>query len=353
MSATLWQRLAAAGLVDGPEPAGGERDPSPWFVRVMLGVAGWIGASFLLGFVGIGFEFILRNEGAALFTGAIVCAGAAVLMATRADSDFMTQFAIAVSFTGQGLLLFGFARLLRDPAPVALAMAGAEAALFFAAPAFLHRTWCAAAGAFALTIALGDWQAYGLAPALLAAGCGLAGWLEARQPAARAFVAPMGYGFALALMLTLALLSAPLASGDAWLARWVARGEAFVALLAVAVTTGVLVAMALALLARDGIAAGSRAGIAALAAAAALGVMSFKAPGLGPATLLLAIGFANGNRVMLGLGVLTLLGYLSHYYYALDLTLLQKSAVLGLCGAALLAARFMLRGWLPPETRDA
>jgi hypothetical protein len=42
---TLWARLRQASLVDGELPDPGEARV-PWFVRVMMGIAGWIGALF-------------------------------------------------------------------------------------------------------------------------------------------------------------------------------------------------------------------------------------------------------------------------------------------------------------------
>jgi hypothetical protein len=82
-----------------------------------------------------------------------------------------------------------------------------------------------------------------------------------------------------------------------------------------------------------------------------LAVATLKAPGIGPAAAVLVIGFANGNRVLAGLGLLALLGYLSHYYYAMQLTLLEKSAVLACTGVALLAVRLaLLRYW--PATKE-
>src|SRR5688572_29235181 len=69
MSATeIWARLRQAGLVQGelPEQEGAR---SPWFVRAMLGIAGWFGALFLLLFVGFGLSFIIKDSGAALITG--------------------------------------------------------------------------------------------------------------------------------------------------------------------------------------------------------------------------------------------------------------------------------------------
>lgn len=48
----LWQQLQEAGLVQGAEPPARE-DRGYWYIRLMQGVGGWIGALFLLGFVGI------------------------------------------------------------------------------------------------------------------------------------------------------------------------------------------------------------------------------------------------------------------------------------------------------------
>ena len=64
MSAALWQKLADSGIVQGEPPQASAR--ASWPVRVMLGIAGWIGALCLLVFAGLAFEAIFRNAAAAL-----------------------------------------------------------------------------------------------------------------------------------------------------------------------------------------------------------------------------------------------------------------------------------------------
>src|SRR5699024_1770628 len=96
----------AEGLVIGerpePEPAG-----SPWFVRLMLGIAGWIGALFLLGFVGATLNFILDDGPSAMVAG-VACCGAAYAMFRGLDgNDAAEQFALALSLAGQGLIIAG------------------------------------------------------------------------------------------------------------------------------------------------------------------------------------------------------------------------------------------------------
>jgi hypothetical protein len=111
----------------------------------------------------------------------------------------------------------------------------------------------------------------------------------------------------------------------------------------------VLFGAVLMLLRREGLPLASAQGRVGLAAALILGVASIKAPGVGPATAILIVGYANADRVLAGLGVLALLGYLSHYYYSLQATLLEKSALLAAAGIALLAARLAIRHWWPED----
>jgi uncharacterized membrane protein len=70
--------------------------------------------------------------------------------------------------------------------------------------------------------------------------------------------------------------------------------------------------------------------------------------------MIVLLGFANANRVLAGLGIASLLVYVSSYYYLLDVTLLAKSAVLAATGAALLGARWIvLNVVMPKEGADA
>lgn len=67
------------------------------------------------------------------------------------------------------------------------------------------------------------------------------------------------------------------------------------------------------------------------------------APGVSMALLWLVLAYAMGQRALLVFAVLSLLAYLSRFYYQMDATLLQKSLVLGLTGGWLLLSWFALR----------
>jgi len=69
---------------------------------------------------------------------------------------------------------------------------------------------------------------------------------------------------------------------------------------------------------------------------------SVKAEGITIGTMILILGFANSNRILMAIGILSLLTYISAYYYLLDTTLLNKSFSLLLIGVVLLVLRWVL-----------
>src|SRR5690606_10833586 len=75
------------------------------------------------------------------------------------------------------------------------------------------------------------------------------------------------------------------------------------------------------------------------------------APGVSMALLWLVLARSFGSRSLLAFAVLSLLAYLSRFYYMLDSTLLQKSLVLALTGGWLVLACLALRHALKPAGR--
>jgi hypothetical protein len=174
----LWLSLkAAGGVADEPPPPGAAA--APWFVRVMLGVTGWIGAGFLLIFVGMGLRFVVESAVAAFVVGLAACAAAGALFRAKPNSDFVTQFGLAVSLAGQGLVLFALVKEWSAQAIViAFSMCLFQAVLFIAVPNFVHRVWAAWTGAHAAVFALADWHLQAYAPGLLSMACA---WVLAQR----------------------------------------------------------------------------------------------------------------------------------------------------------------------------
>ena len=225
--------------------------------------------------------------------------------------------------------------------------------LFALMPNFVHRVWAAGTTTVALCFAMGGLDLHALALPLITAGLVVV-WLQEFQHARRGeLLRAGGYGLALAAMF-LSFMNA--GSWNDWYGRdnkpmdpVTAQGLAYAGR---ALTALVMVGVAVLLLRRERVATGSGAGKVALTLAVVLALASVKAPGLAPATAILLLGFANGNRVLTGLGIVALLAYLSHYYYVLDATLLEKSVIMLVTGIALLGLRVASHRWWPSLKED-
>jgi len=346
----LWSKLAAAGLTVGDMPEAQETH-TPWYVRVMLGIAGFIAAVFLLGFVGVGFAFIMESRTACLALGCVMIAAAYAVFRAAPHSDFGSMFALAVSFAGQALVAYGvWGTLNQRSAQPWVALAAIEAILASTMPNFIHRVVSAYFAVLALALALASSGAEAVAGGLVAlAVAGL--WLnEVRFAKHHAVVTPIGYGLTLAFIqvegsnfMGHSVMAIFGSQARTWAMPWVGEALVVAAFLFVVAT----------LLRRAEWTLSESKSILCLAVAAALGAASFKAPGLAGGLMIVLVGFANGNRLLAGLGIAALLYYVSSYYYLLDATLLAKAGVLAASGVVLLAARWVLLNVVMPQKASA
>lgn len=348
----LWQSLKDAGLVAGERPLPGVV-VAPWFVRAMLGVSGWIGALFLLTFVGMGLSFVMESTVASFGFGLAACVTAGALFRFYPDKDFVNQFGLAVSLSGQVLLLFalnkGFGGHM---SAVAMSMSLFQAVLFFFIPNYVHRVWTAWTSASCLIAVLVDWHVQVYAPGLLSVLCAWVWLNEFQHPRHGVTLRAGGYGLILALMCAMAIIAST--SGTWFRFDGTARSPSSIYHVWIGASLGgaALLWTVWRLLGRETVAPTSREGKYVLGVAGIFALASMKAPGLAPATLILLLGYGNGNRVLSGMGVVTLLGYLSFYYYSLEATLLFKSAVMIATGLSLLAIRVMLQTWWPARQKQ-
>jgi hypothetical protein len=319
----------------------------------MLGIAGWIGALFLLGFLGSAFFFVIDDSRAAFIAGALCCGAALLLYRSMRGKDFADQFALALSLAGQVLLVVGLGGALSTSDPsFYLAIAAIQAGLALAVPNFLHRVLTAAGSAVALAFAIAQLSLHGIATPLLCAAIVWV-WIEpGRWARSGRLWRPVGYGLVLALLLveTFRLVGAT---------QWLGLGgtapgwmQVHGPLLGRSLAAALLVAVAIFLARREGHSPTSRVTLAAAGGALLLGLFSLGAPGLASALLVLLLGFAAGNRLLMALGVLGLFGFAGHFYYSLHSTLLAKSGLLAATGLCLLAAHLIVRR-LPSGAAEA
>ena len=200
----LWERLAEAELVVGegpPTPDGGD---TPWYVRAMLGIAGWLAAVFGLALVGSVMSALIGTPTGVtlLVVGALFCTGAWALYRAAPASDFLAQFAFVTSLAGQGLLAVGIGTsidLPRDVTALFCALAALELVLVVLVPNALHRVWCTLA---ATTFAAFALFSAGLGPVtapLVAAGFAVTCLGEAHRTRGHAPLQSVGSALGLAL----------------------------------------------------------------------------------------------------------------------------------------------------------
>jgi hypothetical protein len=310
----------------------------------MLGVAGWIAALFLLGFVAAALAWVIRSEQASLFTGLIMLGGAWLLLWKFSKQDFTTQFALAVSFAGQVLFavgVFGWFGVELESPTSWIIMTFTQVVLALVMPNTIHRLWSAMAASISFYMLMHSFQLAAIAPAIILATAAWAWLNEFSWPRHGNAIRPMAYGLLLGLVMTdmaggslqpLADMNVVL-QAQPLLAPWM--GDLL--------TGAVLLWVVWTLLRRAGDAISQAHTIAILAAVMLLVLVSFKAPGLPVGVCIIVLGYAHGNRTLTGLGIAALLIYASSYYYTLDATLLVKSEVLAASGIVLLLARWLLR----------
>jgi hypothetical protein len=290
----------------------------PWYIGLLLGASGWLAGGFLLIFVAMLFH--PDSAGAAAVSGTVLLAAAWGLFKVDRDGAFTSQLALALSFAGQCLLLFAMTQHTHALAAVAGAAFVLQAGMLLLMPNRLHRLMSAlfALIAWALMWRFGlfgepSWRiADGSAPSLPAA---LGGWLLTWLPAAA----------------LLALLIRHEAT-------WIARGWAPVLRPAL---TGLVVGIAFATLISYPLESFRWWGIAPLRTdwLALWPLLS-----AGAALAAVAAAFALGSRALMGACIVAVLLHVSHFYYALGTSLLLKSLLILLMGAALLFAARWLAG---------
>lgn len=340
---SIWNLLLEADLVQGLEPESKQLE-SPWYIKVLLAISGWLAALFLLGFLGVGFELIFRNAAASLIVGSILI-GVAFALLRMPKNEFYEHVALAISLAGQGLIAWAIFDSTSKEASWILASIF-QLGLALVMPNYIHRVFSSFVAAFSFSAALDSFGVPYIASSIIMFA---AAWLwlhEFNYPEHMRKQRAIGYGLVLALIqvkgsvlfgLNITGWRSAKTNLDLWIQPWM--GE----LLAGAVMLYVVWHI----LRRLGHSLTEPITIAALIGTTLLAVASMEAQGITVGMLILLLGFAGSNRILMGLGTISLLFYISAYYYLLDTTLLDKAQTLLIVGLLLLAARWLLLRMIP------
>ena len=149
----MWATLLQAGLTEGTAPETGNLE-SPWYVKVLLAFSGWLAALFLLGFIGMGFEFVFRNSTAAFIIGGMMIGGAFAILRIP-KNEFVEHLALAASLAGQALVVYAIFNISNHNEKIAwLLVALLQVPLAVIMPSFVHRVFSSFVAVFAFSMAL-------------------------------------------------------------------------------------------------------------------------------------------------------------------------------------------------------
>ncbi|MFT6987484.1 MAG: putative membrane protein [Psychromonas sp.] len=335
----LWDQLADADLLQGTPPEIGESD-SPWYIKLLLALSGWIAALFLFAFIATGFADILENRLAAFITGGLLIAIAFALLRLP-KNEFLQHLMLAVSLTGQALMVFAiYADTTQDKLVYVWGMITImQLLLALMMPDFVHRVWSAFATAIALSITLKFLDLPAIESAVILF---LSCWLvlnEFHYPTQIRKFQALSYGFILALI---ALKSVALFTYHP--INWITGTSATTPYpwLDELLLAAVMLYLVFNLIQRHQKPLFTIFTLTTVLATLLLCALSMQAQGITVAMAIMILGFSASNSILLSLGIVSLLFYSSSYYYQLHASLLDKSQTLLILGCVLLILRYLL-----------
>jgi len=340
---SLWQKLERADLIEGNAPALYPMN-SPWYVKTLLAVSGWLGAIFLLGFIFVLFSSFLEDSSSAFFLSLPLFAGAYCILKIP-KNEFYEHLALAMSLAGQALFLWSLIEL--QYAPLVWLMFGiVQLVLAYFMASFLHRVFSIVFAVLAFEV---SFTSFGMPYVLTSLLIFPMVWLclhEFSFSSQYRRISGLMYGLLMAVLLLngnhllgldLMNLISSTSDNSVILPHWVVY----------VIFTSASVFTAKQLLSVYNIKLKSTLSLAVLLFALILALTTLKAPGILVGLIVMLLGFAHSNRVMLGLGVLALLLYSSAYYYMMDETLLFKSVILFAVAVFMLISHLLLARFSP------
>ncbi len=325
---------------------------SPWFISLLFGMSGILASLFFIGFL----TLLLDNTGlldstlAVFIIGAILSGIGGFLFynARSRHSPFWNSLAFAITLAGQGYIAYALlASEIAEPLNIVLLLL-VQLLMTVVIANFIYRLLSATLALSCLFYLLNYYHLSEVSLGLLAL---ITSVTHLQRYRLAAFIPTkwrmntleitnaIGYASAYVL-LSVSVYFIAAEYGNSFNSY----GEAFSYnyYLAQGLLTLASLYAAYLILKRYQVKLLSAAGLLISAAIVLLGIMSIYVSGLLATSLIIIIATANSQRVLLGLGVIALVGYIFWYYYQLDTSLLVKSASMLVIGIALLLLRWVL-----------
>lgn len=328
---------------------------SPWFISLLFGFSGILASLFFIGFLTLLLDTtgLLDSTLAVFIIGALisVIGGCLFYNARIRHSPFWSSLAFAITLAGQGYIAYALlASEITEPLNILLLLL-VQLFMTVVMPNFIYRLLSATLALVCLFYLLTYYHLSEVSLGLLALITSVAHLQRYTLAAfishkwrARFFDISNAIGYASAyILLLVSVYFIAVEYGNSF-DNLNSYGEAFSYnyYLAQGLLTLASLYAAYLILKRYHIKLLSTAGLLISAAIIILGVASIYVSGLLATSLIIIIATANSQRVLLGLGIIALVGYIFWYYYQLDTSLLVKSASMLVIAIALLLLRWRL-----------
>lgn len=302
---------------------------SPWYIKILMGLCGWFAAIFSLGFLGVGISFLFESPIGMSVLGALLIGGSfKILLSSK--SEFIEHLGLAMSFAGQ--VMIAFAWFLNNPLDALypwLVLTLMCCFLAFLMPSNIHRMMSAYFATLCLSYFMYLAQVSSFFSSIVLFFVALM-WLneftfshQVRKLQSVAYGAVFGLiQFKTSILFT--------HHGQSWVQdslpsvnQWIDERLNVLVLLYVLHH----------LIKHKKILLHASQKWLGLAVVVLLCIGTFFANGIVSGIFLIILGFAIQNKILLGLGILSTIINLSAYYYFLDISLLNKSFILGGLGS--------------------
>jgi len=364
MNTSLSERLQTAGI-DVHDELQDLQPESPWYLKLILAFSGWLAANFVLGFFFALFSRLYRNIPLLMVLG-VGLIGVAYILLRNKRNEFIEHLALALSLAGQVLIIvaiFRFFDVNNQLFYILLVIGLFEGVLTFIMPDYIHRIFSSFIASISLALSFfyinNSLAMLDIFNAVLLWLVGLL-WLNEFKPTFAAISGirkrqSMAYGMTLALLVinvSKLFSSTSLFNNHrfqiheiSWYQPWMTE------ILLGLVATFIIWQLLKRVTAHNG-SLSKRTCLLTMFATLIVTLLSSQAHGLIVGVIILVLGFANSNRVLLGLGLIALLFFIAYYYSTLSTTLLYKSIHLFVLGLVLLISYWILKKWLLPMDKE-
>ncbi len=335
-----------------------KRVESPWFIKILLSLSGWLGALFLLFSLG-GFFMLIIDVDLTEYPLLLINMGAVLLYLIytafqKEPHEFLEHFYLALSLIGQSLVILGVGTMFNPhdiDKELYLFIAFFQAFLIWSIPNYIHRMLSSVFMAWALGFFFYELELTSFYLSILTF---IVAWLWMNHSSFQNIerVEAIAYGQLIVLIGLTSSFAYSYRVAYVEFDLFKESSNLFFPHSTELTLTLILAYVVGKILQQNHKLQEIKVLLPSLVAIIFLGIISVEVYGLVIAVILLLIGFSLSHKLLMGLGVILSLCFISNYYYFMGETLLDKAMVLAVVGVLMLFSRWSLQKLIGTELEN-